>query len=203
MALIQEEWKYPAYRLILAGIPLFLAAVVISVLTHDCVHIIADKYFCSAAEGPARLEIYGEGHSVCGASSLAAALWTLILAFVSFAFYIRNPNNMFAGLLAFVNSSLRLPETLTVFWQLFSLKKEILSTDDSIALSLLNLKDPAPSVVILCFFSMITVFLAATVVHDTKKVPWKWLLALSLLALLYPLENILRDVLTNLSYQML
>jgi hypothetical protein len=201
--LIEEETRHPPLRIILAGIPLFFCAVAISVFTHLSVHLIADAYFCPGGPAKTAFATYGDAHSLCALSSFAAVMWTFLLALGSFAYYIHHPSNLFAGLMAFTNTSLQLPDTLTVFWQLFFLKKDVMAADESLSLALLGLADTTIGVALLCFFSLATLFLNVTTVHDTKTVSWKWALALILFAALFPLKNIFAELFSTLSMRLL
>ncbi|MDI6765661.1 MAG: hypothetical protein QME52_02400, partial [Bacteroidota bacterium] len=67
--------------------------------------------------------------------------------------------------------------------------KTTLIVDESISLSLINLRDPTISIVFMCFFSITILYLTITIIHDTKMIRWKWWVALTLFVLLIPLEK--------------
>jgi hypothetical protein len=194
MPLIEDKPKYSAKTLIIIGIPAFLAAVVISTASHQYIHHIADNIFVGSKE---YTNMFCPGiklHGLFMTSPVAAAagpIWTFFLAIVSFGLYLHNPRNLFLGSMAFVNASSRMPETITLFLQLLLHNKTTLLTDESISLVLLRLNDPTISIVLLCFFSLTIFFLTITIVHDTKTVPLKWLIAAILFILLIPLQDFL------------
>ena len=194
MSLIEEEKKFPAQKLLLIGIPVFIFAVAISILSHQYAHIIVNKTICGAENSHGinivrTVDLHSE-QGMCAIASFAGPLWTFLLAIVSFSLFIRHPSNLFLASMAFVNASTRIPETVTVFLQLLFHNKAKLVVDESSSLTLLHLHDPTIPVLILFFFSLITIFLTITVVHDTKMVPWKWLVALALFLSIVPIENL-------------
>ncbi|HMD13824.1 MAG TPA: hypothetical protein VKI62_04300, partial [Bacteroidota bacterium] len=193
MAFIQEEPKHPIRVLILVGIPAFILAVCISIISHQFIHKLVDKSACSAQTTQAHLVSAIDSiipHTTCPLSSAAAALWTFCLALVSFTLYLRFPRNLFFGAMAFVNASIRLPETITVFLQLLFNTKNRLMVDESRSLALLRLHDPTISVVLMSFFSLTVLFLTITIVHDTKTIRWKWAVAFGSFLILSPLQNV-------------
>ena len=201
MSLIQEEPKHSVRTLIVLGIPAFLLAVCLSVVSHQYIHLLVDKSACSAETTQAHLVLAIDGivpHTSCPISSAAAALWTFCLALVSFTLYLRFPRNLFLGAMAFVNASIRLPETITVFFQLLFNTKSRLMVDESRSLALIRLHDPTISVVLMSFFSLTILFLTITIIHDTKTIPWKWTVALGSFIILSPLQNVIWNVVSPL-----
>jgi len=195
MPLREDLPKLPIKQLIFIGIPAFIIAVAISFSSHQIAHILANRFVCqttttSVANVMNIIDTHG-GTVHCPLASLAGTVWTFGLALASFAVYLRFPGNVFFASMAFVNASARIPETIMVFFQLLFHNKSKLIVDESTSLALLNLKDPTLSTVIMCFFSLTVIFLTVTIVHDTKMVPWKWLVALSLFLAIGPLENVL------------
>ncbi|MBI4547996.1 MAG: hypothetical protein HY707_08455 [Ignavibacteriae bacterium] len=205
MPLLEDPPKLPAKQLIFIGIPVFVIAVAISFSTHQIAHILANRFACqttttSGANVLPAESILQAGMNIldthgslvrCPIASLAGILWTFGLALASFAIYLRFPRNVFFASMAFVNASARIPETITVFLQLLVHNKSKLIVDESSSLALLSLRDPTLSTVIMCFFSLTVIFLTVTIVHDTKMVPWKWLVALGLFLAIGVLENTL------------
>lgn len=194
MALLEDEPKHSWRELVFIGIPSFVIAVLISIVTHQYAHVMANRYACMLDSGRDALMAVVDLHGTrvsCPLSSAAGPSWTFVLALASFAFYVRHPRNLFAGAMAFVNASIRLPETLTVFLQLLFHNRTHILVDESNSLSLIHLKDPTLSVVLMCFFTITVFYLTITVVHDTKTVPWKWLVAVILFVALNPLQLLL------------
>ncbi len=194
MALLEDEPKQSWPKLVFIGIPSFVLAVLISILSHQYAHILANRYACGIDEGQTALMAIVDLHATrvtCPLSSAAGPSWTFFLALVSFAFYLRHPRNLFAAAMAFVNASIRLPETLTVFLQLLLHNRARIVVDESTSLALIHLKDPTLSVVFMCFCSITVFYLTITIVHDTKMVPWKWLVAVVLFVALTPLQLLL------------
>jgi len=201
MAILEEIPKYKLKTLMIVGIPAFLIAVIISAGSHQFIHFLADKIATRSQEvvgtTPAKINLHGmETDSPVAAA--AGPIWTFMLALASFWFYVHNPKNLFAASMAFVNASCRLPDTVTVFLQLLLHSKTTMLTDESFSLTLLKLDDPTISIVLLCFFSLTLFFLTITIIHDTKMVPWKWLVAIILFICLIPLENIIWNVISPL-----
>ncbi|MBI3766335.1 MAG: hypothetical protein HY277_07530 [Ignavibacteriales bacterium] len=192
MALIEEEPKHSWKILTFIGIPAFFIAVVLSLMIHQYSHIIINRTVCKSESRTKIVKVvdFQMLEAGCPISSVAGVSSTFVLALASFAFYMKYPRNLFAASMAFVNASTRLPETVTVFLQLVIHNKTHLVVDESSSLSLIHLKDPTIAVIIMCFFSLTVIFLTIIVIHDTKTVPWKWLVALTLFCLLGPVENI-------------
>ncbi len=196
MPLRNDEPKYPAKKLLLIGIPAFFLAVLISTVTHEYAHIVVNKFACNGTEagfGISYIEI-SDMKLNCPFAAVAGPAWTFLLALASFAYYLHHPCNLFAGAMAFVNASSRIPETVTVFFQLLLHNKTTLIVDESLALSLFRLKDPTVSIVFMCFFSIIIVFLTLTIINDTKTISRKWLVALVLFVALIPLKYLISIV---------
>ena len=201
MALIQEEPKHPVRTLLIAGIPAFVLAVCISIVSHQYVHFLVDKSVCNIQTTQTNLFSANNGNetqTTCPLSSAVATLWTFCLAIISFTLYLRFPRNLFFGAMAFVNASIRLPETITVFLQLLFNTKNKLMVDESRSLALLRLNDPTISVILMCFFSFMVLFLTITIIHDTKTIPWKWAVALGSFLILSPLQNVVWNVFSPL-----
>ena len=199
MALLEEIPKYKLKTLVMIGIPAFLIAVVISAGSHQFVHFLVDKIATRSQEVVGSASVKINLHGMTSDSPVAAAagpIWTFMLALVSFWFYLHNPKNLFAASMAFVNASCRLPDTITVFLQLLLHSKTTMLTDESFSLTLLKLDDPTISIVLLCFFSLTLFFLTIIIIHDTKMVPWKWLVALLLFISMITMENIIWKVIS-------
>jgi len=195
MALIEEEPRHPLRTLLLVGCPSFLIAVVLSLASHELIHVLANRAACIPASETTAIFSIGdasEPHTTCPLSSALATCWTFCLAIVFFALYLRHPRNLFLGTMAFVNASIRLPETITVFLQLLFSSRYRIPVDEYRSLALLGLKDPTISVLLMCFFSLTVLFLTISIIHDTKTVPWKWGVALVLFILLGPIQNLIR-----------
>ena len=199
MPLLEEEQQLPRRKLLLIGIPSFILALVLSLLFHQWAHVVVFKHACGN-DGIQLIKVMNLNgtHTGCPISSLAGTAATFMLALVSFALYMRFPHSLFLGSMAFINAILRLPEAATVFFQLLVNRKANLNVDESMALALLRLQDPAAATVILCFFCLTIFFLAVTVIHDTRMVRWKWVVALGLFVLMIPLESLLWGVLAPL-----
>jgi hypothetical protein len=193
MPLHEEEPKYAAKHLFIVGMPLFILAVALSLVVHQFSHILVAKAGCGQTSMSTVIKTFSldDPHSSCPLASFAGITTTFILAVVSFAAYIRAPQNLFLGAMAFVNASARLPETITVFLQLLFHQSKRAVVDESIALGLLRMHDSTAATVILCFFSFTIFFLTIIIVHDTKVVPRKWLVAFGLFLAIIPLEHFL------------
>ena len=191
MPLFEEEPKHSTTHLLSIGIPSFIAAVAISLIIHQYSHILVGKTACGQTSISTVVNVFSldDPHSSCPLASFAGMSTTFILALVSFAAYLRAPQNLFLGAMAFVNASARLPETITVFLQLLFHQSKRVVVDESIALGLLRMHDSTAATVILCFFSLTIFFLTIIVVHDTKAVPRKWIIALLLFLAIIPLEH--------------
>ena|SRR5689334_14583365 len=196
MPLLQDDPKYGWKRLLLLGLPAFVAAVMISGATHRYAHLFAEG---TATQLTAREIVasagLGDVHTATPAGAVAGPAWTFFLALLSFTLYMRFPRSLFLGAMAFVNASMRLPETVTVFLQLLFTNRTQIVVDESLSLALIRLNDPTLSVILLCFFSLTILFLTVTIVHDTKMVPWKWAVAVTLFFLIAPLQSALWRVL--------
>jgi len=192
MPLLEEEKKLPRRTLLLVGVPSFVIALVLSLLIHQWAHVLVFRHACGS-EGVQFIKAMNlnGAHTECPMSSLAGTASTFVLALTCFALYMRFPHNLFLGSMAFVNAILRLPEAVTVFFQLLVNRKANLNVDESAALALLRFSDPAAATVLICFFSLTIFFLAVTIIHDTRMIQRKWLIALCLFAAMIPLENLL------------
>jgi len=202
MPIIEDVPKYKSKTLITIGIPMFLLAVIISAASHQYIHFIVDKISAHSVERVGAVTLNMDLHGIASESPVAAAagpIWTFLLALASFGFYAHNPRNLFAASMAFINASCRLPETVTVFMQLLLHSKTTMLTDESFSLSLLKLDDPTISIVLLCFFTLTLFFLTITIIHDTKTVPWKWLIAFILFICLIPLQDFIWKVFVSLT----
>lgn len=195
MALLEEEPKIPTRTLVIVGIPSFIVAVAVSLFTHHAAHSLIASTFCGTFQShPGHIMNVIDLHSSpgsCAASSLAGPVWTFFLAIASFALLLRYPRNLFIASMAFVNVTLRLPETVAVFFQLFFNRHVNLVVDESASLALLQFKEPTIATVIMCFYSITLIFFAVIVVHDMKAVPRKWFIALGLFLLLGTVESLL------------
>ena len=191
MPLIEHEPPHSWRVLTFVGIPALIVTILIAAIAHQYAHAAAERYFCHASSDEP-IHITGiidhpEEHT-CAIASLAGAVSTFFLALASFAFFIHHPRNIFAAAMAFVNATWRLPETLTVFIQLVLNQSSRLIVDESTALQLLHLKDTTGSIVLLCFYSIVVIFLTIIIIHDTKFVRWKWGIAFTLLGFIGSLK---------------
>ncbi len=184
MALLQDEPTISRGTLLLAGIPSFILAVAISLLSHQQAHRLGEKSFCGdrgAAVIPAASMLNLETPpGDCGLSALTGQIWTFGLAIVSFALLLRFPRNLFLMSMAFVNATARLPEAITLFLQYLINSQASLRVDESVSLSLMGLTDPTIPTVIMCFYSILLLFFSIIVVHDVRAVRYKWPIALGL-----------------------
>lgn len=191
MALREDEPTHPLRTLFLFGIPSFLLAVAISLVTHQYAHVLVGSSVCgTAAAQPAMVLVSLHGGSTpCALGALAGPVWTFGLALGSFTLLLRNPGNLFFASMAFVNATTRIPETITVFTQLLMHNTTHLVADESSSLTLLGLHDATIPTVIMCFYSILLVFFAVIVVHDIRRLPYKWIVALACLLLLGTVEQ--------------
>ena len=192
--LIEPEPRYSTKFLILLGVPSFILAVALSLCVHQYAHQAAKKYSCGAGtSGTSVVSIIErtDDASGCPTAALAGVSSTFIVAVLSFAFFLHHPKNIFFASMAFVNAASRLPETLTVLFQLLFHQQATIAVDESTALKLMHFKDPTAGVVLLFFYALTMIFLSLTIIHDTRIVPRKWLIALILFVGLAPLENLL------------
>lgn len=193
MALLPDEPVLSARRLLLVGVPSFLAAVAISLVTHQHAHEIGSQVFCGdAAPLTAQASFIGEpgpGAGDCGYSALAGQAWTVGLALLSFALFLRFPNNLFLLSMAFVNVTARLPETVTVFLQYLINSQTSLRVDESLSLGLIGLSDPTIPTVVMCFYTLLLLFFAIIVVHDVRSIRYKWPIAFGLFAVMGFIEQ--------------
>ncbi len=190
MPLLEDEPRLSGKKVAAIGLPAFFIALIVSLAVHQYAHVTVGHHACEQAEVQvAEAGLFGCGHAPCPIASLAGPVATFALALVSFALYLKFPGSLFLGSLAFINTTIRLPETVSVFFQLLFRQKTDLLVDESLALQLLHLHDPAVGVVLLCFFSLTIIFLAVIIVHDTRAVPSKWLVALGMFVIMIPLES--------------
>jgi hypothetical protein len=201
MALLKDEPKLPASKLLRIGIPSLIFAAIISFVTHQYAHIVADRLFCNhqahavsefvgpELPGQESIDVHHASWQ-CPLAAFAGPTWSFLLAFVSFGWYMRNPKDLFAASMAIVNASARLPEAITVCTQLLLHQKALLVVDESSALGLLRFSDPTASVIITFFYTVTLIFLTITIIHDTKIVPYKWLVAVGIFFALGPIESI-------------
>jgi len=191
--LIEPESNYSWRFMLLAGIPAFIAAVVFSLFIHSYTHIAIEKYSCTPGTTSAHKVVdifdFTENESGCPSAALAGIVSTCVLAFASFAFFLHHPRNIFLASMAFVNASGRVPESFIVFFQLMFKREATHVTDESLSMQLFHFKDPTAFVVILCFYTLTMLFLSITIIHDTKIVRHKWIVATVLFVILMPLEN--------------
>jgi hypothetical protein len=181
MPLIEEEAPHSLRTLLAVGVPSFVAAVAISVVTHQTAHHLIGNAVCGGVVEPAG---FHTAEAPCALGSLAGPVWTFALAIASFAVMLRRPHNLFFSMMAFVNASIRLPETLSVFFRLLVHDVAEKGIDEGSSLGLLRLHDQTIPTVIMCFYSIMVVFFALIVVHDMRRVPYKWAVALGLFLVL-------------------
>jgi hypothetical protein len=191
MALIESPERFTIRRLLLVGLPSFLLAVVVSILSHDAAHAIMSG-ICQSGDMQQAISsapgISAESSAFRPLISLAGPAWTFVLALIALPFFLRAPANLFYASMVFVNASLRLPETLRLLVELFGNGKAVTPGDEANALALLPFSDPSAMTAVLYFYLLLSVFLVLTVIHDTKVVPWKWGIALVLFASLVILK---------------
>lgn len=202
MPLIEAETKHSIRFLLLAGIPAFVIAVIISMCIHQYAHMAVKKYSCDAAQtggnSATGVSDNADGESDCPAAAFAGIVSTFLLALLSFALFIHHPRNLLLASMAFVNAATRVPESFIVFFQLMFRQGATHVADESVALQLMHFKDPTAFVVILCFYTLTLLFLTITVIHDIKFIPHKWLIASLLFAALIPFENLLWRIIAPL-----
>ena len=190
MPLLEDEKPLPRKTLLTIGLPSFLIALLLSLVLHEMAHVAVSRSACAGTAAESFPSMILEGsHAPCPLASLAGMATTFGLALLSFALYMRFPGSLFLGSMAFINATIRLPETIWVFIQLLIHQKTDLNVDESVALRLLNMHDPAVGIVLLCFFSLTIFFLSVITVHDTRMVPSKWLIAVAMFALMFPIES--------------
>jgi hypothetical protein len=187
--LAEEAPTYTTRTLVAVGIPSFLIAVMVAVLTHLGVHALVGRSLL--ADGTVQAVASLNDHNAGPISSAAGTAWTFLFAVASFALYLRFPNNLFLGSLAFVNASIRIPQTVSVFLELLFTGKAATGTDEGTLLLLIRLTDPTLSVLLMCFFSLTILFLTITVIYDTRTIPWKWGVALALFLAIPPLDRLM------------
>lgn len=194
MALIEEEPSHPIQTLLLFGIPSFLLAVAISLVSHQAAHILVGNGVCGAspatAEPALRLISLHSSVTPCALGAIAGPVWTFGLGLLSFALMLRHPHNLFLAAMAFVNATTRLPETAAVFWQLLVDNTAQSGIDEGSVLAILRLNDTTIPTVILCFASILLLFFSIIVVHDVRRVPYKWLIALAFFLSLGSVEQV-------------
>lgn len=192
MALREEEQKLPARYLFRKGVPAFLFAVFVSVIIHFLAHLLVGILSSrSAINIENHIDFITNAHP---AATVAGPISTFVIALVSFWYFLHNPGNLFAASLAFVNASTRLIETISVFFQMLIHKKTTLVVDESLSLSIIPLSNPTLAVVFLCFLSLSLIILTLIIVHDSKGIPYKWLVASVLFILTISLEKIIWQV---------
>ena len=192
MPLREDEPTSSVRQLLAVGLPLFLFAVVLSLLIHRFANVIVLNTTCGGTSVTWNDILISDMPMMnCPVASLAGPVVTFILGLVSFAVYMRFPRNLFWASMAFVNASIRIPETISVFFQLLFQQRSDLSVDENVALRLLHVHDPVVGIVILCFLTITLLSLTIIIVHDTRMVPSKWLVAGGLFIFTIPLETIL------------
>lgn len=200
MALIEEEPRHQTRTLLAVGIPSFVLAVAVSLVSHQYAHILVGNSACGAAGAEPAMRLIGfhSAATPCAIGALAGPVWTFGLGLASFALMLRNPHNLFFAAMAFVNATIRLPETLSVFFQLLVHNVAQSGVDEGSSLALLRLHDQTIPTVIMCFYSITLVFFALIVVHDIRRVPHKWAAAIVLFLLLGFVEQALWGVVAPL-----
>jgi hypothetical protein len=190
MPLVEEPKKYPPRTLVLIGIPVFLSAVIISIGSHLGAHYVADLILPGFKNLRLASAAIPDAESVMHPlTALVGLIWTFLLSLGSFAFFLHHPRSLFATSMAFINTALRLPEMVAVFLQFLLYNRTTLVVDESYSLLLLRLNNPAMSILFLCFFSLSMIFLLMTIIHDTKTIPWKWLVAIILFIAVFLIKN--------------
>jgi hypothetical protein len=186
MALLEEEPRHTTRTLIAVGIPAFILAVALSLVSHQYAHLLVGRSVCGAPAATPALHLIGfhTESAPCAVGALAGPVWTFGLGLLSFALMLRHPHNLFFAAMAFVNATLRLPETLTVFFQLLVHNVAQAGIDEGSSLALLRLHDQTIPTVIMCFYSITILFFALIVVHDIRRIPYKWATAAALFLVL-------------------
>ena len=188
-----DEPTLPTRRLILLGIPSVIGAIVVSMLVQQFSDILAHRL--AAASTSAGMP--GNSFRSAMFETVASPSATLLAALVSFAAFLRFPKNLFLGALAFVNAVVRLPETLTLFVQLFFRPRTVIPpVQDGAVLSVAH--NPTAEIVVLCFLSLTLLFVAVAIVHEMTTIKWKWLFALAVYAALIPLQPLLMKIIAPL-----
>ncbi len=192
MPISENEPTISVKRLAIIGLPTFMIALVLSLLMHRYAHVAVLKQTCGGTSVVLHNLLFSDVPMAdCPVASLAGPVTTFLLGLASFAVYMRFPRSLFWASMAFINASIRIPETVSVFFQLLFRQRSDLSVDENVALRLLHVHDPALGIVILCFLSITLLSLTIIIVHDTRMVPSKWLVAGGLFVFTLPLETIL------------
>jgi hypothetical protein len=188
MEVTHREEKLTAGRVLLSGVSAIILAVMASMLIHGYAHVAVHAL------------ISGDSHAAASPpaspiEALAGPAASFLLALVSFAVFVRFPNNLFFSALAFVSAAGRLPDAIMICIRLFFERQAPPGADEGGILALLHLHNPTAGLVILFFYSMVLLFLCIAVIHESKSVPWKWLTAAAVLALLIPAQPALAKLL--------
>lgn len=190
MALIETSERYSVRRLLLSGVPAFLAAAAISIVSHILAHTLTRS---ALGLPPATVADWSLTATHVRADesplvALAGPLWTILFGIVALPFFLRKPEGLFRASLVFVNSTLRLPSLVTLIYHLVNDGNRLPPGDENLALQVLPFVDPSARTAVVYFATLFTLFLALTVIHDTKVVPWKWGVALVAFLSLTPLQ---------------
>ena len=188
-----DEPTLSTRKLLLLGIPSVIGAIVVSMLVQEFSDLVAHRL--AAASTSAGMP--GNSFRRAMFETVAAPSVTLLAALISFAGFLRFPKNLFLGALAFVNAVVRLPETLTLFIQLFFRPRTMIPpVQNGAVLSVAH--NPTAEIVVLCFLSLTLLFVAVAIIHEMNSVKWKWLVALAVYAALIPLQPLVMKILAPL-----
>ena len=188
-----DEPTLPTRELLLFGIPSVIGAIIVSMLVHQFSDLVAHRL--AAASTLAGMP--GNSFRRAMFETVAAPSVTLLAALISFAAFLRFPKNLFLGALAFVNAIVRLPETVTLFIQLFFRPRPVIvQVQDGAILSVAH--NPTAEIVVLCFLSLTLLFVAVAIIHEMSSVKRKWLVALAVYAALIPLQPLMMKIIAPL-----
>ena len=188
-----DEPTLPTRELLLFGIPSVIGAIIVSMLVHQFSDLVAHRL----AEASTSAGMPGNSFRRAMFETVAAPSVTLLATLISFAAFLRFPKNLFLGALAFVNAIVRLPETVTLFIQLFFRPRPVIvQVQDGAILSVAH--NPTAEIVVLCFLSLTLLFVAVAIIHEMSSVKWKWLVALAVYAALIPLQPLMMKIIAPL-----
>ena len=195
MPLLEREPHASLKTLLLFGVPSLFIAVVCSMLLHNYIHEVVRNRVCHEVAQPRQVSVsfsqVGELPADCPLAALAAIGATLALGLAAFGLLVHFQRNILFAAFAFVNATMRLPEALTLFAQMALKRTPPLLCDEWSAFQLVHFKDSTAYLVILWFYLLSLFFFTVFVIHDSKSIPRKWLVAILLFVALPPFERFL------------
>jgi hypothetical protein len=191
----EEDAKLSGGKLILVGVPAFLSALLVSLILYQFSQLIAHRIQHGILPaGDSQVTAPRQGPFMTPFEALAGPVMNIVVAIGSFALFVRFPKNLFLSALAFISSSGRLREMLELWIQLFFRRAGPIEADEGSLVTALHLHNPTAAIVILTFVALALLFMSITVVHETRVVPRKWLVAACTVALLIPLQPLLSRI---------